>query len=377
MAAAPAGIGGTQKRSVRPRTGLLVFVLAVPALLQGAAALADARGGIFYERIFGPEIPGEYKHPASIAELDTGDLYLAYYGGSGEYGMDTKVYGARLSPGAAQWTAPEPIADTPWRSEGNPVVFQAPGGLVWLFYVVRYGDTWSDSRIHAKISEDGAKTWSDSMLIADEKGMMVRGKPLVLNNGDYLLPVYHETGHDRERVGSDTVSFFLRYDPKTRVWSESSRIRSRTGNLQPAPAQVTDDYLLCFCRRGGGYEPVTDGFVVRSESHDGGRTWSEGVDTEFPNPNAAVDLLKLQNGHLLLVYNDSMTDRTPLTVALSTDDGETWPFKRDIATGPLDYAYPYAIQARDGKIHLVYTSHERTVVNRAVFEESALREAPK
>ena len=38
------------------------------------------------ERVFGPEHPGgRYKHPASIAQLANGDLYLAYYTGSGEY----------------------------------------------------------------------------------------------------------------------------------------------------------------------------------------------------------------------------------------------------------------------------------------------------
>ena len=45
-------------------------------------------------RVFGPEHPGRYKHPASITELANGDLYIAYYGGSGEYGDDTAVYGA-------------------------------------------------------------------------------------------------------------------------------------------------------------------------------------------------------------------------------------------------------------------------------------------
>jgi len=33
------------------------------------------------------------------------------------------------------------------------------------------------------------------------------------------------------------------------------------------------------------------------------------------NPNAAIDLLKLTSGHLLMVYTDSSHERTPLTVA--------------------------------------------------------------
>ena len=310
----------------------------------GVPTLVSADDDIRFERVIGPEFPGKYKHPASIEELDNGDLYIAYYGGDGEYAEETADYGMRLKKGESQWSKPEIIADTPFRSDGNVVVWQAPDGLVWMFYVCRFGDTWSTSRIKAKVSRDGAHTWSDSFLVATEEGMMVRGQPIVLAGGDYLLPVYHETGHDTEIVGADSTSLFLRFDPRTNKWSESSHIRSPRGNIQPAVAELTPDYLVAYCRRGGGYGPGTEGFIVRSESHDGGQTWSEGRDTKFPNPNAAVDFLKLANGHLLLVYNDSGVDRTPLTVAISTDNDKTYAHRRDIATGDHDYAYPYAIQ---------------------------------
>jgi predicted neuraminidase len=179
-------------------------------------------------------------------------------------------------------------------------------------------------------------------------------------------------------VGKDSTSLFMRYSPKTNRWTETNRIRSRLGNIQPAVVQVTDDYLVCYCRRGGDYEPRTDGYLVRAESHDGGRTWSEGKDSQFPNPNAAADFIKLRNGHLMLVYNDSMNDRTPLTAAISTDNDKTYPYKRNIATGPFDYAYPFAIQTQDGKVHIIFTSHGRTVINHAVFDEEAiLRSARK
>ena len=45
--------------------------------------------------------------------------------------------------------------------------------------------------------------------------------------------------------------------------------------------QVSKDHLVAYCRRGGGYGKVPDGWTVRSESQDGGKTWSEGVDSEF------------------------------------------------------------------------------------------------
>ena len=164
-----------------------------------------AADDVVLERVFGPELPGKYKHPASFTELANGDLYLAYYGGSGEYEDDTAVYGSRLVKGTAAWTRPTVIANTPFRTDGNAVVWQAPNGLVWLFYLSRYGETWSDSRIKFKISEDGAQTWSDPDMLGFEKGFMVRSAPLALRNGDYLLPIYRETGHDREKVGADST----------------------------------------------------------------------------------------------------------------------------------------------------------------------------
>jgi len=206
-----------------------------------------------------------------------------------------------------------------------------------------------------------------------EPGTMVRSRPILLNNGDYLLPIYHETGADTEFTGADTSTFFVRFDPKSGTWTSTEKIFARMGILQAAVVQVTDCHLIAYCRRGGSYEPIEDGFMVRTESHDGGKTWSPGVDTEFPNPNAAVEFIRLKSGALLLIYNDSMSDRTPLRMALSLDGGKTFPFQKNIVEGPGSFSYPTAIQTRDGKIHVTYTSDDRTTIRHATLEESDLR----
>jgi len=351
-------------------------VLAASALVLSlgicAAAPAPPPAGILrVERLFGPEIKtGPYKHPARIEQLKNGDLYLVYYGGEGEYAIQTGVFGSRLKAGARKWTTPVCIARDPFRSVGNGVIWQAPDGLVWLFYVVRYGETWSTSRVQAKVSRDNAHSWSDAFPLVSEEGMMVCNKPIVLHNGDYLLPLYFEGGNNPEFTGSDSCGLFLRYELKSKSWKQTGRIRSATGNIQPVAAEVKDNFLIAFCRRGGNYEPTTNGWLVRAESRDGGLTWTEGVNSSFKNPNAAVDMIKLGNGKLLLVFNDSMNDRTPLTMALSADGGSTWPWQRNVATGPFDYGYPMALQTSDGKVHLIFTSHERTIVNHAVLDES-------
>lgn len=351
-------------------------LIAILAILVSLGPRAERTRGeendIITERIFGPEIPGKYKHPASITELANGDLYLTYFGGSGEYEPDTRVHGSRLTKGDTKWSAPVVISENPKVPEGNPVVWQAPDGVVWLFNVARYGETWCTSRVQARTSTDGAKTWSEPYLISEEIGVLARSKPIVLADGDYLLPVYKETGDDPEFTAADTSSFFFRYDLETKTWSETNRIRSRIGNLQPAPAMLADDYLVAYCRRAGDYSARPDGRIVRSESRDGGNTWSPGTETDFPNPNAAVDFHRLKSGNLLLVYNDNLGDRTPLTVALSTDGDKSYPHRRDIGTGDHDFAYPFVIQTSDGKIHVVYTRDSRSVIMRAIFDESAI-----
>lgn len=371
----------------------LSLVLALPA--HADLVLPQFSTNIEIHRVFGAEHPGPYKHPASITQLANGDLYIAYYGGEFEYSTETAVYGSRKvylrdaigrfrsdtiqalfggeeDPGTEVWEYPTIIAQTPFQGVGNPVVWQAPDGLVWLFYNNQYGATWSNARVKAKVSGDGAKTWSDAFMFAMEEGSMVRGQPIVLNNGDYLLPLYNETGEDRERVGDSTCSYFMRFNPETKTWTETNRIMSETGNLQAQVVQLNDNDLFCFLRRGGGYEPTEEGWMLKATSKDGGYTWSNAEPTEFPNPNSALELIKLRNGHLMLIYNDNMNARTPLAAAVSTDGGETWPYRRVIAGGDNTYAYPYAIQGQDDKIYLIYTTNRRTTIMMAVFHEDAI-----
>lgn len=347
------------------------WVCAIIVLFSSSAALAE----LSIERVIGPETPGgTYKHPVSIEELANGDLFIAYHGGESDPDRDTAVFGSRLAKGSRQWSRPEPIADTPNRGEGNAVIWQEPGGVAWLFYVTRYGETWSDSVIKYKYSSDGAVTWSDPEIISFVKGLLVRSQPLQLADGDILLPIYHERGTDKEHVGEASTSLFARFNKATKRWSFTDEIHSRMGNIQPAVVPLDAKHFLAFCRRCGRYGYVPDGFIVKTESYDGGLTWSPGVDTKFPNPNSAIDLIKLKNGHLVLIYNDSFRgERMPLTMRVSTDNGKTWPAVRNIVNKPGDTAaYPYIIETADGRIHGVYTSQERTVINHFVLDEAEI-----
>ena len=78
----------------------LPFVPAPTFLLILTQSVAAVAGELKVERVFGPEIAtGPYKHPACLTELDNGDLYLVYYGGEGEYAVQTAVFGSRRKRG--------------------------------------------------------------------------------------------------------------------------------------------------------------------------------------------------------------------------------------------------------------------------------------
>ena len=66
--------------------------------------------------------------------------------------------------------------------------------------------------------------------------------------------------------------------------------------------------------------------VFRSDSVDGGKTWCKAYDTGLLNPNSGIDLVR-DKDEIYLVYNPTAKnwgDRTPLLLAVSKDNGDTW-----------------------------------------------------
>jgi hypothetical protein len=167
------------------------------------------------------------------------------------------VFGSRLKKGSRQWTRPARLAHDPFRSLGNAVIWQAPGGLVWLFYVVRYGGNVVEfPRSGQSVTADQAATWSDAFPLVSEEGMMVCNRPIVLHNGDYLLPLYHETGYNTEFTAPDSCGLFLRYDVKRRSGKQTGRIKVRHGAISsPCRWRCARNFLIAYIRRGGNFEP--------------------------------------------------------------------------------------------------------------------------
>jgi predicted neuraminidase len=101
------------------------------------------------------------------------------------------------------------------------------------------------------------------------------------------------------------------------------------------------------------------GVLYRSDSLDGGMTWSSPYRTDIPNPGAKIRLIKLRDHRIALILNPSsklgFAGRNPLSVWISEDEMHSWSHKRDIVTFPGWHSYPDGfVDEEQGFLHISY-----------------------
>ncbi|MBI84415.1 MAG: neuraminidase (sialidase)-like protein [Planctomycetaceae bacterium] len=353
----------------------------------------------------------QHNHAPGIVECPHGELLVSWYRGSGERTADdVAVYGARLRRGDTRWSAPFVMADRPGFPDCNTAMFIDPQERLWLFWPTIIANSWESCLTNYKVSSDyagaGAPTWqrSDMILLKpddfqaeaerlleerlsrleqpldeeDKKeidsirqrlgdklyqrlGWQPRCKPTILPSGRILLPLY-----------SDTYSFSIMAisDDQGETWYASQPLMG-FGSIQPAVLRRGDGTLVAYMRENGPLDRVRV-----SESRDNGTTWGPVGVSELPNPGSGLDAVRLENGHWLLVYNDTARGRRRLAVSLSTDEGKSWTRTRYLENHEQGaYHYPAVIQSRDGLIHVVYSYFVEggKSMKHASFNESWLR----
>jgi predicted neuraminidase len=268
----------------------------------------------------------------------------------------------------------------------NPVLFSDRAETVWLFYKIGPSESaWTGATIR---STDNGQHWSRPALLPAGLLGPSRNKPLILSNGDILCGTSAETwqswacwveisrdgGESWQRCGP--IAFPTRYpervdagkpaSPVSSAWNEATHSldlpNDFEGVIQPTVWEYAPGRLKMLMR---ATQPV--GFICQSFSDDYGRTWTPPVPTRLPNPNSGIDAVRLVDGRIALVYNPSRTERTPLALALSEDNGLTWSHQRLLESEPGEFSYPAIIQASDGLLHLVYT-YRRTTIQHVVVE---------
>jgi predicted neuraminidase len=204
------------------------------------------------------------------------------------------------------------------------------------------------------ISQDNGTTWSaPKELVPGDKGGRgpVKNKLIVLSNGTWLAPASNE-------LKGIWNAFVDRSEDSGKTWQSTPFLTFNRdsipgeGVIQPTLWESSPGKVHMLLRSSAGV-------ICRSDSEDYGKTWSPVYKTDLPNPNSGIDLAQLDNGILALVYNrdgKNWGNRRPVSIALSHDNGKTWPVIKDIETGVQgdEFSYPAIIHYGD-TIALTYT----------------------
>jgi predicted neuraminidase len=291
-------------------------------------------------------------HCSVLVETAEGELLVGYYAGEGEAKPNAAWVLTRR--GEAGFGSLEIVADTDGKPEGNGILLETASGEIQLVYGTMHGKLdgepglgvrWVTCDLRRKRSSDGGQSWSSVEMLDSEWGHVPRCKPVRLSNGDLLFGTEYNDGHSRIWRSQNDAS----------TWEMIATVDGER-NQHPTLLERTDGSILALLRPSG-----RQGCVLQSESVDGGETWSEAVTTELPSPFAALDAVRLADGRFLVVWNSNPRERNPLTIAMSEDEGRTWPIRKDLVRGEGRFHYPAVIQTSDGAVHVTFTNNRVTI----------------
>ena len=316
------------------------------------------------EYICGKNPPFQTCHASSVAALMDGSIFSVWFAGSKEGADDVSIWGALRQNGT--WSRPHVITHQENLPHWNPVLFVRPDGAVLLFY--KTGREISSWQTKWMISYDHCKSWSQSQeLVAGDRGGRgpVRNKVIRLSNGRWLAPSSLENGEwrcfadysDDQGVTwckSNEIHADLQNDkiinPDFKEIPVSEQSYSGRGVIQPTLWESQPGKVHMLMRS-------SEGRIFRSDSEDNGTSWCSGYATVLPNNNSGIDLVKIPDGRLFLVYNPigvNWGPRSPLKLTCSNDNGISWCNVLTLEEEPGEYSYP-AIIHHNRSLLVTYT----------------------
>jgi predicted neuraminidase len=293
-------------------------------------------------------------HASTIVELKNGDLLSAWFGGSSEGAPDVAIWAARRT--AKGWSSPVELAREPKVPCWNPVLFHTRGGRLWLYYKIGPSPSeWAAARIH---SDDEGQTWSQAEHLPAGLLGPIRAKPLVLEDGTIV------SGTSFEAFGSwsiwierstDNGSTWTKIGPILPAANSTSGVFETHGLIQPSVVSLGKSHLRLYARSTRDIA-----HICVADSFDDGLTWTTAHPIDAPNPNSGIDAVALRDGRVVLVYNDSISARWPLNVAVS-HDGEHFQNFMTLEAKPGEYSYPAIIQNAKGDLEITYTWNRKSI----------------
>ena len=337
----------------------VLAVLVMLSLPRGSVA-RDDQGGLIKRGFIFERGPYPTNHSSTIVETTNG-LLAAWFGGPQARDPRNSIYGARYD--GTNWQEPRKVIDG-WDGSArpqcwNPVLFQPSHGPLLLFYKAGPSpEAWWGM---LTTSTNAGVTWSESRRLPDGFIGPVRNKPVELPDGLLLCGSSTENGGWRVRME--------RAFKRGGNWEKTGPLNDPlvVEAIQPTilPHDRTTTQILCRTKQG---------FIAESWSKDAGTNWGPMVLTKIPNPNSAIDAVRLGDGRFLLVYNHGRSERNSLNLALSRD-GREWEAALVIEKGQGEFSYPAIIQTSDGRVHITY-SWNRQRIRHVVVDPTKLESKP-
>lgn len=321
-------------------------------------------------------------HASNILELKDGTLAMtSFYGveGSG----NVSIVFSKFSEEEQAWSPPKVLNVHKTRSAQNPVIMEDRSGkLVLLHTSQQAGKGQGTSMIVKLASRSPYERWTKPRVVKfpGQKGPFTRHKMVLSEKNTWLLPVYYTPNGYRDYAEHYTE--LLESKDGGETWTRRGSMSEPGQNLaQSTVIRLQGGQLMAFFRSR------KERWVFTSYSYDDGRTWTKPLQTQIPNNNCGVAAVQLQSGAIALIFNNQRDDRFrwPLSIALSYDDGFTWPYIRDLedddeghklASCPrcvfgkkAEYSYPSVLQSKDGYIHVTYTYKRAFIKHVKIGEE--------
>lgn len=341
-------------------------------------------------------------HAAFLAFLPDGSLGCAWFGGTLEGKSDISIHISRLMPGADAWSAASRVTDDPDHSEQNPVIRSGPDGIT-LFHTSQVSGNQDSSLIKSRVlTIDGAAVRSSaSVTLPLAAGTFVRAPVITREDGAMLLPLFlcKAKPGTKWNGSHDTAALAISADGG-KTW-RTVDVPNSFGCVHMTIVPLEGTHMVAFFRRRQA------DFVYRTESHDGGETWSVPEATDVPNNNSSINAIRLKDGRIALLCNpvsaatsadrraslydelgedDDRPDsdggitpiwgvpRAPLTLCFSEDGGKTFPVRKLVEDGPgtclsnnsidghnKELSYPVLVESADEALHLAFTFHRRAI----------------
>jgi sialidase-1 len=312
---------------------------AVLAILAAAAMLVGGNEKGILSSIVCPASAQFPRHSeGDIEVLRDGRLLLAWSEFEGGFADDARAQiAAKISTdGGRTWGEKFTLQPNIGRRNVMSVsLVRKRNGELLLFFLRK--DAPDDLSVWMRRALREPDQWTTPTRVSSLPGyhVMNNDRVIELSNGRLLAPIAL-TSDIRKQYTAQKCLCCISNDGGT-TWRPGKEQVGLDGSaaMEPGVVELKDGRILMIIRTSLGY-------IYTSHSADKGETWSEPKAAPLVAPAAPASITRIPStGDLLLIWINnpkgakaSWKERTPLSAAISRDDGKTWINQRNIEDDP-------------------------------------------